>query len=213
MNAPFVVVTSESSLRSIHELEHEIESHVESLASLHSRLNPDQVSKDNFELALQELDGLRDFVWGGLDPLARYLVPRVLTRGNQIDAEHMRECLEIACDEQTIKGHKKLIRRTLAGKTVGLNELASDVFNPSSDKYDSYRKRLRDDILYRMKDIGLWDLAEVMMKESKNGGKYHPGYNISAGPVLMSFHKHIWLPYIRRYSKLTQELEEKETSK
>src|SRR4051812_22708017 len=100
MNAPFVASTLKGSLKTIDELEDEIAAHVGSLKALHARLNPDQVHKENFELALQELDALRDFTWGGLDPLVRYLVPLVVPTGRDIDPDHMNECLDEACEER-----------------------------------------------------------------------------------------------------------------
>ena len=212
MHGPFVEVIPEGPSDDPQAMEADIAAHVSSLEALHARLNPDvHISSDNYELALQQLDGLRDFVWGGIDPLVRYLVPRIVKRGNEIDPEHLNECLEIACREETVKGHKKLIRRALdANKSAGLNELASDVYNPASKQYGQYRRRLRNDVLYRMQDIGLWVVAEIEMKKSKSGGKYHPGYNISAGPVLMSFHRHFWLPYAERYLRFACNLQQKE---
>jgi hypothetical protein len=104
------------------------------------------------------------------------------------------------------KGHKKLIRRALEGETaeiVSLQELANDVYNPKTQKTknEDYRDKLRDETLYPMADLGLWCFVEEI-KKSKAGNDYHAGFRISAGPVLMAFHKRVWLPYNEYYTKL-----------
>ena len=125
-----------------------------------------------------------------------------------MDPEHLEECLKIGCDERTIKAHKKLVRRGLARPpgSAGLIELATDVFNPKTAEFKDYRDRLRDNILYRMRDIGLWHVGDVQMKQGKNGTPYHPGYVITAGPILMAFHKHILGPYTAWYQQFMSDL-------
>jgi hypothetical protein len=226
MNAPLVAP------KNWQDLEAEIEEHVKGLKKLHARLDPGQVSRNNYSLALQQIDALGDFVWGGLDPFIRFLAPLVVPSAQALDSEQMEEFLEIACDEYTIKGHKKLLRRCLdaegrviaggleaaeleSAACVSAQELADDVYAPKSDdgndadvdapkkdKNEAYRKRLVEDVMFRMRDIGVWTVPPVTLKKSKRGGQYHPGYSICAGPVLMAFNTHLWVPYQERYHAL-----------
>jgi hypothetical protein len=165
-------------------------------AALAVRMNP-ELSRNNEELRQQQIDALRDFLWGGLDPVVRLFMPLLVERGPQMHPDHLEECLDVACSEVIIKGHKKLIRRFLEAKPVGLGELANDVYNKVSQKAknDELRKRLKNNAAYGMRDIGLWNVPDVNDKKSKIGGSYHPGYNISAGPVLMAFHEQVWMPF------------------
>ncbi|MGY4600533.1 hypothetical protein ACVWXL_008279 [Bradyrhizobium sp. GM22.5] len=178
----------------------------DSFGKLVVRLDPAQVRWDNYELALQQLDGLRDFLWGGVDPIVRLMTPCSEASGTAMQGNNMESWLDIACDEKTIKGHKKLIRRALEGETseiVSLQELANDIYNPKTQKKknEDYRDKLRDETLYPMADLGLWRFVEEI-KKSKAGNNYHAGFRISAGLVLMAFHKQIWLRYSEYYTKL-----------
>jgi hypothetical protein len=123
------------------------------------RSNPVPVS-DDIDQALHQLAAVNIFIWRELDPLVQFCVPRLLKHGPQMHRDHLGECLDIASDEYVLKGHRLLMRRTLRGKTTSLNEMAQEVFVPKSKEYGDYRERLRDNYLFRMRDIGLWDFTE-----------------------------------------------------
>jgi len=184
----------------------EIAAHVASLDWLTAKLDESQVSDDDLELALHQLEALKVLTWGGVDPMVRFCVPRLLPHGPEMHPDHLEECLDIACDEYVVKGHRLIIRQYFQGKTASLTDLAREVFNPKTQEYGDYRKRLRDNVLYRMRDIGLWSYVEGNWKKSKNGNDYHPGFDITAGPVLMAFHRHIYMPWAERHTKLACKL-------
>ena len=182
----------------------------ESFRALVERLDPAQVRGYNYELAMQQLEGLRDFVWGGIDPIVRLFSPCIVASGAAMQKDKLEEWLDIACDEPTIKGHKKLIRRALEGEKaqiVRLQELANDVFNPKiqEKRNEDYRNKLRNEVLYEMAELGLWYSIQDI-KKSRAGNDFHAGYQIFAGPVLMAFHKYVWLPYSEYYTKLAYNL-------
>ena len=184
----------------------EIAAYVDSLSNLTARLDEGQVSQDDLELAMHQLEALRTFLWGGIDPMVRFCVPRMLPHGPEMHPEHMEDCLKTGCDEYVVKGHRLIMRRSLDDSAVSLTDLAKEVFNPKSKEYGDYRKRLRENILYPMRDIGLWDYVEGETKKSKTGNDYHTGFRITAGPVLMAFHRHIYMPWSKRYAKLACKL-------
>jgi hypothetical protein len=182
----------------------------DSFRALVERLDPAQVRWDNDELAMQQIESMRDFVWGGIDSVVRLLTPCIAASDAAMHENNLEDWLDIACDEHTIKGHKKLIRRALEGENaeiVRLQELANDVFNPKTqeNKNEDYRNKLRDNTLYPMADLGLWHFIEEI-KKARTGNDYHAGFRISAGPVLMAFHKSVWLPYNEYYTKLAYNL-------
>jgi hypothetical protein len=172
---------------------------------LETKLDPRNQVSDDIELALHQLEALKIFIWRELDPLVRFCVPLLLQHGRQMHAEHLQECLDLAFDEYTVKGHRLLMRRTLAGKTASLTEMAKEVFNPKSKEYGDYRERLRDNILFRMRDIGLWEFTEES-GISKNGGLYHAGFKITAGPILLAFHRHVYITWAKQHAMFTYEL-------
>jgi hypothetical protein len=109
----------------------------ESLETFQARMDLASVDFSNYELAVTQLDGLRDFEWGGLDFIVRLYMPLHVRDGIKMPKKQLEASLDIACDEKTIKGHKKLIRRFLEGpsaKKVSLQELANDYFNPKSQE-------------------------------------------------------------------------------
>ncbi|MER9387794.1 hypothetical protein [Mesorhizobium sp. M0435] len=188
------------------DFEAEIAAHVASLEPLHDKLDEKQISGTDVELALHQLEALKAFTWGGLDPMVRFCVPRLLSHGPDMHADHMKDCLKVACDEYVVKGHRLIMRRFLQGAHVSLNDLAKEVFNPQTQEFGDYRKRLRENVLYPMRDIGLWDYVEGELKKSKNGNDYHPGFHITAGPVLKLFHRHIYMPWGLSHSKFVCKL-------
>lgn len=158
---------------------------------------------------MSQLSWNRSSSWAGIDPLVRFFKP-LLEHGPEMDTEHMEECIDIACDEHTKKASSYIIRRTLEKKIVHLGELADEVYNKPEDNRE-YRKKLRLNILYRMRDIGLWKVVEHDNLLGKNKVKYHGGFDITAGPVLLAFHRHIYMPHARRRTtvacKLLKQLE------
>jgi hypothetical protein len=182
----------------------------ESFKALGERLSASgKVDFGNYDLALQQLEGLRDFLWGGLDPVVRLYMPLEVKDGIKLDERSLEKWLDIACDEQTIKGHKKLIRRALEGTTaaiVRLQELANDIFEPATTRNAEYRDKLREETLEPMADIGLWNWIEDIQISKTTGNEFHAGYEIYAGPVLMAYHKHVWLPYTEYYADLAAKI-------
>jgi hypothetical protein len=79
----------------------------ESFRTLVVRLDPAQVRWDNYELAMQQLDGLRDFLWGGIDPIVRLFTPCTEANGTAMQGNNLESWLDIACDEKTIKGSQE----------------------------------------------------------------------------------------------------------
>jgi hypothetical protein len=172
----------------------------ESLETFQARMDLASVDFSNYELAVTQLDGLRDFEWGGLDFIVRLYMPLHVRDGIKMPKKQLEASLDIACDEKTIKGHKKLIRRFLEGpsaKKVGLQELANDYFNPKSQekKNSDYRDKLRDDVLPHMADIGLWQWIENTKVSERTKVSFHAGFEITAGPVLKDYQAQVWLPY------------------
>ncbi|BCH05741.1 hypothetical protein MesoLj131b_77400 (plasmid) [Mesorhizobium sp. 131-2-5] len=184
------------------DFEVEIAAYVASLKTLHDKLDESQISETDVELGLHQLEALKAFTWGGLDPMVRFCVPRLLTHGPAMHPDHMKDCLEVACDEYVVKGHRLIIRRFLQGRSVSLTDLAREVFNPKSPEFGDFRKRLKENVLYPMRDIGLWDYVERELKKSRNGNDYHPGFDITAGPVLKKFHRYIYMPWGLRHAKV-----------
>jgi hypothetical protein len=184
----------------------------ESFKALGERLSASgKVDFGNYDLALQQLEGLRDFLWGGLDPIVRLYMPLEVKGGFELNEKQLEKWLDIACDEQTIKGHKKLIRRALEGTTaaiVRLQELANDMFDPAAQTKcnDEYRDKLRNESLRPMADIGLWKWIEDIQISKNTGKEFHAGYEIYAGPVLIAYHKHVWLPYTEYYADLAAKI-------
>ena len=166
------------------------------------RSNPVPVS-DDIDQALHQLAAVNIFIWRELDPLVRFCVPRLLKHGPEMHPDHLEECLRIAFNEYVLRGHRLLMRRTLRGVTTSLTEMTKEVFVPKSKEYGDYRERLRNNILFRMRDIGLWDFTEEPEKKSKNGGLFHAGFKITAGLILLAFHKHIYMPWSINHAQFT----------
>lgn len=172
----------------------------ESFETFQARMDLARVDFSNYELAVTQLDGLRDFAWGGLDFIVRLYMPLHVLDGIKMPKKRLEALLDIACDERTIKGHKKLIRRFLEGssaKKVGLQELANDYFNPKSQEKSNsdYRDKLRDDVLEPMAEIGLWQWIENLKVSSRTKASFHAGFEITAGPVLKEYQAQVWFPY------------------
>ncbi len=123
----------------------EIAAYVDSLSNLTARLDEGQVSQDDLELAMHQLEALRTFLWGGIDPMVRFCVPRMLPHGPEMHPEHMEDCLKTGCDEYVVKGHRLIMRRSLDDSAVSLTDLAKEVFNPKSE--------------------GVWRLSEALARE------------------------------------------------
>ena len=169
---------------------------VESL-HLETKLLPDT---DDFELAMHQLEARKLLVWGQLDPFVRFSLPLVV-RNASIDPDELNKSLDQASDEYVLKGTRLIFRRTKEKKEVGLNELAKEVFNKKSKDYGDFRERLRENILYKMADIGLWSFTEEM-GVSKKGAQFHKGFKIVAGPVLLAFNRHIYMPWAIRHAEI-----------
>lgn len=174
----------------------------------------ERVSRTNVGLALHQLEFLRAYIWAGLDPVVHFCIPGLMLRDRAATGAFVTSRLKIACDEYTVKGSRLIMRRSLAepAETVSLSELAKEVFNPQSDEYGDYRRRLRDNIASRMQDIGLWNVVDLGRQRAGNGNEYHGGYEIGAGPVLLAFHQHIYEPYSIRLAKLTCDILSKKGS-
>lgn len=172
--------------------------------SLEAKLDPRNQVSDDIELALHQLETLKLFIWGALDPLVRFCVPRLLEHGPQMHSDHLNECLKVGFDEYVVKGHRLLMRRSLGGKFVSLTEMAKEVFDPQSKEYGDYRERLRDNVLFLMRDIGLWSFTEGTAL-SRKGKPFHTGFQITPGPILLAFHRHIYVPWSIRQAKFAVE--------
>ena len=164
---------------------------------LEEKLDPSHQMTGNLELDLHRLEALRIYIWRELEQLVRLLTPLVVERGGEMHEDHMKDCLKIAFDEYVVKAHRLLLRRTLEGKTVSLTDVAKEVFITDLKEFGDFRARLRDNYLPRMRDIGLWSF-EKEHGVSKNGGDYHKGFKIQAGPILMAFHKHIYVVWAKQ---------------
>jgi hypothetical protein len=168
---------------------------------LRPALDPASLS-DDLELALLQLDAKKLIMWGvGLDAVIRRLVPTVLEHGPKMDEEHLDECIDIAVDEFTIKGHGLILRRSKEQKVVSLGEMTREVFSPEDKRHDEFRKSLRDDVMYRMRDVGLWSFREKNGLLSKNGEPYHAGWDLWAGPILLEFHRLVYMKWSLIYAE------------
>jgi hypothetical protein len=161
------------------------------------RLDPARYMTGNIELDLHLKESVSLFIWREIEPIIRLYVRQFLPHGPQMDSEHLEEGLDKAFDEYNMRAHRLLLRRTLDGKTVALNEIVKELFAPETDEYSDYRARLRDGVLFRMRDLGLWNVEEEE-RISKKGNSFHAGYRISAGPALMAFHRLIYVPWTVR---------------
>jgi hypothetical protein len=173
---------------------------------LQEKVDPELFNSDDIELCLHQLEILRLFIWSkGLDPFIRFYARRFVRKGEKMADEHFEKCIDIANDEYAMNGTRLLIRRFLEGESVTLNELVENVFRPKSKDYSDYRKRLRDNILLQMEAIGLWSYTEEI-KTSKSGGSYHAGYHVTAGPTLLAFHRHVYIPLAKMQTKFACKL-------
>jgi hypothetical protein len=177
-----------------------IASFVESL-NLENILSPDT---DDFELAMHQIEARKLLVWGQLDPFVRYSLP-LIVGGKPPLAADLDEALDQAVDEYVLKGTRLIVRRTREGKTVGLTEVTKEVFNPKSKEYGDFRERLREKVLYKMAGIGLWTFTEETGVSSK-GTEFHKGFKIVAGPVLLAFNRHIYMPWAIRHAEIACQL-------
>jgi hypothetical protein len=179
--------------------EHEaaIEAFVESL-HLETVLLPDT---DDFELAMHQLEARKLLMWGKLDPFVRFCRPLLLKNGPALSAIELKANIDQAVDEYVLKGTRLVIRRSLDNEEVSLNELAKEVFNPKSKEFSDFRARLRDTVLYKLADIGLWTFTEEMATSKRTGKEFHKGFKIVAGPVLWAFHRHIYMPWSIRHAE------------
>jgi hypothetical protein len=186
------------------DVDSKIAAHVATLRELEERLAPEsQVTTNNIELAYHQLEFLEQASWGGIDPIVQFCVPLILKHGPQMDPEHMTECITIGCDEFVKKASALILRRTFERRSVGLQEIVDEVYYiKKSAAYSDFRKKLKNNVLYRMRDIGLWNVIEHDDRISKNGVKFHAGFEITAGPVLLAFHDHVYMPYARRRAKV-----------
>jgi hypothetical protein len=182
------------------DLDREIAAFVESL-HLENVLLPDT---DDFELAMHRLEARKLLVWGQLDPFVRYCLAPILG-GKPLPAADLEEALKQATDEYVLKGMRLVFRRTKEGKSVGLAEVAKEVFNPKSNEHGDFRERLREKVLYRMAEIGLWSFTEETGISNK-GTPFHAGFKIVAGPVLLAFNRHIYMPWAIRHAEIECEL-------
>lgn len=112
------------------------------------------------------------------------------------DNEALEEMLEIAFDERTQPLTRHILKETLRGKTVSLAALAERRYSSKNPRQaPNFRKLqiyLRNNTLWRMRDIGLWDVFENKSREQVLG------YSISAGPLLWLFHERIYFPWRMR---------------
>jgi hypothetical protein len=162
------------------------------------RLDPAPHMTGNIELDLHRKESLALFIWRELEPVVRFYVPRFLPHGPQMDPDHLNESIDKAFDEYVMRAHRLLLRRTLEGKIVSLNEVVKEVFDPETEDYSDFRVRLRDNTLYLMRGLGLWNVEEDGERISKNGNPFHAGFRISAGPALMAFSRLVYVPWTIR---------------
>ncbi len=167
---------------------------------LEVRLDPVRYMTGNFELDLHRKESVALFIWRELEHVVRFYVSRVLPHGAQMDPEHLEEGLKETFDEYTMRVHRLLLRRMLEGKTVALNEIVREVFNPKTDEYSDFRKRLRNNVLFLMRDLGLWNVEEEMLISKRTGNRFHAGFRISAGPALMAFNRLVYVPWTIRHT-------------
>lgn len=157
---------------------------------------------DDLELAMHQLEARKLLMWGQLDPFVRFCVPLLVTNGSKIAADELNASIDQAVDEYVLKGTRLVMRRSLDNKEASLNELAKEVFNPKSKEFGDFRTRLRDTVLYKLADIGLWTFTEEMATSKRTGKEFHNGFKIVAGPVLWAFHRHVYMPWSIRHAEV-----------
>ena len=146
-------------------------------------------------LAMQELDSCAVILWGTVFDFC--LCAYHTCGGLDLDKNGFQECRDIYFDERTQPLTRHILKQTLKGRVVALGELAEHRYRRNSQNFGKLTRKLRDDVLWRMRDIQVWSV-DVVNGTDRNGKKRVLCYKISAGPFLLSYHERVFVPLRRK---------------
>jgi hypothetical protein len=165
---------------------------VEGLGEIHELT---VAGSDDAGVALHELDSRSIILWGTVLErfLRRYLDSFPLS-DLELDEEELEERFKVAFDERTQPLTRHLLKTALRGEPpLTLAQLAARRYNPNTSSFRKLQRHLLRAIVCPMRDLCLWQL-DVQQRTLKNGKKAIAKYGISAGPALLAFHKHVYVP-------------------
>ncbi|MDV4159327.1 hypothetical protein [Rhizobium brockwellii] len=158
---------------------------------------------DNFEQALHQEESRSVIIWSRLrDFLPPYVKLRTPENVWPTDAE-FKESIKVALNESEFFLTQNLIKRHLGGdEAASLGELANLRFNRTEDmvRWDRYKDKLTSKIFDPMRMLLLWNIEPEERDNNNNGGSI-ARWNISAGPSLVAFDKHVFQPLRQHWWK------------
>lgn len=150
------------------------------------------------ERALLELDSRSIILFGRtLDIFLRGYLRRFPLDNLPLSDGELDDLLEVAFDEGTQPLTRHLLKLSIdnAGP-VSLAELARRRWPDAKSNLDDLRKRLKDEVLFQMRDLKLWDVQ--IEERTVKGRSEIAKFKISAGSALLHFYKFVFVPFRTR---------------
>lgn len=153
----------------------------------------------NIDVAIHELESRSIILWGvALDTFLRAYLRHNPVGDLPLDDAELSERLEVAFDEATQPLTRYLLKTALCGgPALSLSQLAARRYKPNTSSFRKLQRHLLRSTVYPMRDLCLWSV-EVQERALHNGKAAIASYRISAGPALLAFHRHVYLPWRTR---------------
>ena len=151
------------------------------------------------DVAIHELESRSIILWGAaLDRFLRAYLLEHPTGDLPLDDTELSERFEVAFDEATQPLTRYLLKTALCdGPALSLAQLAARRYKPNTSSFRKLQRHLLRATVYPMRDLCLWSV-EVQERTLNNGKTAIASYRISAGPALLAFHRHVYLPWRTR---------------
>jgi hypothetical protein len=153
----------------------------------------------DIDVAIHELESRSIILWGAaLEEFMRAYLRHHPLGDLPLDDEELAERLEVAFDEATQPLTRYLLKTALRRDLpVSLSQLAARRYKPNTSSFRKLQRHLLRSTVYPMRDLCLWSV-EVQERVLSNGKTAIAHYRIGAGPALLAFHRHVYLPWRTR---------------
>jgi hypothetical protein len=151
------------------------------------------------DVAIHELESRSIILWGAaLEKFLRAYLQLYSVGDLPLDDAELSERFEVAFDEATQPLTRYLLKTALCGApALSLSQLAARRYRPNTSSFRKLQRHLLRSTVYPMRDLCLW-AVEVQERTQNNGKVCVASYRISAGPALLAFHRHVYLPWRTR---------------